>query len=173
MRVLAHRFYSVPANVAADSITREEPPFGLVHSPPFAQNFEELRGEHDIAIFGTFTLSDSDEHSLAVDIGDLQADRLRDAQSGGVAGRQDRAMLDAPHTGQKLQNFFLSQDHRQLLRFFGRWNYFFQVPSPMERDFIEETKSRYSDDNRAWSELPFVREINLVRANLLRSQYLG
>jgi hypothetical protein len=43
----------------------------------------------------------------------------------------------------------------------------------MERDFIEETKSRYSDDNRAWSELPFVREINLVRANLLRSQYLG
>src|SRR5271165_4658904 len=144
MRVLAHRFYSVPANVAADSITREEPPFGLVHSPPFAQDFEEL-----------------------------QADRLRDAQSGGVAGRQDRAMLDAPHTGQKLQNFFLSQDHRQLLRFFGRWNYFFQVPSPMERDFIEETKSRYSDDNRAWSEHPFVREINLVRANLLRSQYLG
>jgi len=70
MRVLAHRFYSVPANVAADSITREEPPFGLVHSPPFAQNFEELRGEHDIAIFGTFTLSDSDEHSLTVDIGD-------------------------------------------------------------------------------------------------------
>ena len=60
----------------------------------------------------------SDEHSLTVDIGDLQADRLRDAQSGGVAGRQDRAMLDAPHTGQKLQNFFLSQDNRQLLRFF-------------------------------------------------------
>src|ERR1700739_4109301 len=78
----------------------------------------------------------------------------------------------APHTGQKLQNFFLSQDHRQLLRFFGCWNYFFQVPSPMERDFVKETKSRYGDDNRAWSELPFVREVNLVRANLLRSQYL-
>src|SRR5271166_1329829 len=142
--------------------------------PKFGPSTRSLcSGEHDIAIFLPFTLSDSDEHSLTVDIGDLQADRLRDAESGGVAGRQDRAMLDAPHTGQKLQNFFLSQDHRQLLRFFGRWNYFFQVPSPMERDFIEETKSRYSDDNRAWSEHPFVREINLVRANLLRSQYLG
>jgi len=29
---------------------------------------------------------------------DLQADRLRDAQSGSVAGRKDRAMLDTPHT---------------------------------------------------------------------------
>jgi hypothetical protein len=42
----------------------------------------------------------------------------------------------------------------------------------MERDFVEETKSRYGYDNRAWSEFPFVREIDLVRANLLRSQYL-
>ena len=75
--------------------------------------------------FLPFTLLNSDEHSLTIDIGDLQADRLRDAQSGGVAGRQDRAMLEASHTGQKLQNFFLSQDNRQLLRFFGRWNYFF------------------------------------------------
>src|SRR5260370_10774547 len=51
MRLLAHRFYSVPADVALHSITREEPPFGLVHSPPVAQDFEELWGEHDIAIF--------------------------------------------------------------------------------------------------------------------------
>ena len=35
----------------------------------------------------------------------------------------------------------------------------------MERDFVKETKSRYGDDNRAWSQLPFVREINLVRAD--------
>ena len=173
MRLLASLLYGEPGDVAADSITWEEPPFGLVHSPPGAQDFEELWGEHDIAIFLSLTLLDTDDHSLTIDIGNLQADRLRDAQSGGVAGRQDRAMLDAPHTGQKLQNFFLSQDDRQLLRFFGCWNYFFQVPSPMERDFVKETKSRYGDDNRAWSELPFVREINLVRANLLRSQYLG
>ena len=88
--------------------------------------------------FLPLTLLDTDDHSLTIDIGNLQADRFRDAQSGGVAGRQDRAMLDAPHTGQKLQHFFLSQDDRQLLRFFGCWNYFFQVPISMERDFVEE-----------------------------------
>jgi hypothetical protein len=99
MRLLASLLYGEPGEVAADSITREKPPFGLVHSPPGTQNFEELWGEHDIAISGPFTLLDTDEHSLTIDIGDLQADRLRDAQSGGVAGRQDRAMLDTPHTG--------------------------------------------------------------------------
>src|ERR1700676_1918735 len=170
MRLLARLLYGESADVAADSITREEPTFGLVHSPPGAQDFEELWGEHDIAIFLPLTLLDTHHHSLTIDIGNLQADRLRDAKSGGVAGRQDRAMLDAPHTGQKLQNFFLSQDYRQLLRFFGCWNYFFQVPSPMERDFVEEAQSRYGDDNRTWSELPFVREIDLVRADVLRSQ---
>jgi hypothetical protein len=108
MRLLARLLYGEPGDVAADSITWEEPPFGLVHSPPGAQDFEELWGEHDIAISGTFTLLDTDEHSLTIDIGDLQTDCLRDAQSGGVTGRQDRAMLDAPHTGQKLPNFFLS-----------------------------------------------------------------
>jgi hypothetical protein len=51
MRPLASLLYGESADVAADSITREEPPFGLVHSPPGAQDFEELWGEHDIAIF--------------------------------------------------------------------------------------------------------------------------
>jgi hypothetical protein len=70
MRVLANRFYSVPADVAAGSIAREEPPFGLFHSPPVAQDLEELWGEHDIAIFLSLAELDSDEHSLTIDIGD-------------------------------------------------------------------------------------------------------
>ena len=157
MRLLASLLYGGSGDVAADSITREEPPFGLFHWPPVAQDLEELWGEHDIAIFLSLAELNSDEHSLTVDIGDLQADRLRDAQSGGVAGRQDRAMLDAPHTGQKLQNFFLSQDNRQLLRLLGHRNNFFQAPILMKCDFVEETKRRYGDDDRARSELLFVR----------------
>jgi hypothetical protein len=53
MRPLASLLYGESADVAADSITREEPPFGLVRSPPGAQDFEQLWGEHDIAISGT------------------------------------------------------------------------------------------------------------------------
>jgi hypothetical protein len=39
----------------------------------------------------------------------------------------------------------------------------------MEYDFVEEAKARNGDDNRAWSELSFVRQVDLVGANLLRS----
>jgi hypothetical protein len=42
MGLLASLLYGAPRDVAADSITREEPPFGLVHSPPGAQDFEEF-----------------------------------------------------------------------------------------------------------------------------------
>ena len=52
MRLLASLLYGEPGDVAADSITWEEPPFGLVHSPPGAQDFEEFWGEHDITISG-------------------------------------------------------------------------------------------------------------------------
>ena len=51
MRLLASLLYGEPGDVAADSITWEEPPFGLVYWPPGAQDFEELWGEHNIAIF--------------------------------------------------------------------------------------------------------------------------
>ena len=50
MRLWASLLYGEPGDVAADSITWKEPPFGLVHSPPVAQDFEQLRREHDIAI---------------------------------------------------------------------------------------------------------------------------
>jgi hypothetical protein len=51
MRLLARPLYSVPADVALHSIAREEPFLGLFQWPPVAEHFEQLWGEHDIAIF--------------------------------------------------------------------------------------------------------------------------
>ena len=45
--------------------------------------------------FLPLALFHSNDHSLTIDIGHLQADSLGDAQSSRVADRQDRAMLDA------------------------------------------------------------------------------
>jgi hypothetical protein len=97
MRLLARPLYGVPVDVAAGCITGEEPPLGSFHSPPLTQGLQQLWGKHDIAIHPPFALFDSDDHSLTIDIGDLQADSLGDAQSGSVADRQDRSMLDTPH----------------------------------------------------------------------------
>jgi hypothetical protein len=41
----------------------------------------------------------------------------------------------------------------------------------MKRDFVEEAKSGYGDEDGTGSQLLFVGQVDLVRANLLRSQY--
>src|SRR5258706_16127612 len=105
MRLLTRPLYAVPADVAVDCIAGEEPPLGAVHSPPVAQALQQLWGKHDIAIHLPFALFDSDDHALTIDIGDLQADSLRNAQSCSLAVSEDRAMLDTPHRTQKPQNF--------------------------------------------------------------------
>jgi hypothetical protein len=155
-RLLARLLYGAPADMVVDLIAREEPPLGSVHSPPVAQDLQQLWRKHDIAVYASFALFDSDNHSFAIDIGDFQADSFRDAQPRRVAGGQNRAMLDIPHTTQKLQNFFRTGDNGQLLGFLGAWNDFRQAPILMKRDFVKETQSCYGEDDRAWSELPFV-----------------
>src|SRR6516165_4171230 len=44
---------------------------GLFTRQPGTQDFQQLWGKHDIAIFLPFALFDSNDHSFAVDIGDL------------------------------------------------------------------------------------------------------
>src|SRR6516162_6856729 len=95
MRLLARVPHRLPSDVTLDSIAREEPLLGLVHWPPATQDLEQLWRKHDVAIFLPLALFDSNDHSLAVDIGHFQADSLGDAQPGSVANRQDRAMLEA------------------------------------------------------------------------------
>jgi hypothetical protein len=97
--------------------------------------------------FLPFALFDSNDHSLAVDVGDFQADSLRDAQPGSVTGRQNGAMLDALYAAQELQDLLRTQDDRQLLRLLRRRDNFFQAPILMQRDFVEEAKSGYRGED--------------------------
>ena len=39
----------------------------------------------------------------------------------------------------------------------------------MKRDFVEEAKSGYRDEDGTGSQLPFVCQVDLVRANFLRA----
>jgi hypothetical protein len=41
-------------------------------APIDAQSIEEVRAEHDVAVFATFASSDANDHALAVDISGLQ-----------------------------------------------------------------------------------------------------
>ena len=94
-RLLAGMLDGVLADVAGRECRLGTASLGPCHAPPVAaQRLQQLGREHDVAIFLSLALFDTDDHALAVDVGGLQADGLGDAQAGGVAGGQDRAMLE-------------------------------------------------------------------------------
>src|ERR1700730_9055671 len=106
--------------------------------------------------FLPFALFDSNDHSFAIDVGDFQAGSLRNAQSRSVAGRQDRAMLDALNEAYELQYFFGTQDNRQRLRLLGRRDDVFETPIPMKCDFVKKTQGRDGGQDGTDNQLLFV-----------------
>ena len=88
----------------------EEPFFRAKGSPVAAQDLQQLGREHHIPIFTAFAELHADNHPPAVNAGGLQADGFRNAQTCGVAGGQDHAMLGVSHAVKEMHNFFRAQD---------------------------------------------------------------
>src|ERR1039458_4318610 len=57
-----------------------------------AQSFQQDGTEHDISVLTAFPAADVDDHSSAVDIGDLQASQLGAPYPGAIEGHQHNAM---------------------------------------------------------------------------------
>src|SRR5215471_2629643 len=51
---------------------KEPAGFSWQPAPVLAQFFEQLRTEHDLAVFPTFSSANVNHHALAIDIADLQ-----------------------------------------------------------------------------------------------------
>jgi hypothetical protein len=147
-------------------IAGKEPVFRPFHSPPGSQDLQQFWGEHDVAILHSLALLDSQDHALAIDGGGCKSDGFGDAQAGGVAGGQDGTVLPAPHTGQKLQDFLGTEDHRQGLRPFRSGDDVGEGPVLFESDFIQEAKRGNGNEDRTGSQLLFLRQVDLIGTNL-------
>src|SRR6266487_3173912 len=58
------------------ALTREEPPSRLVPLPVGTQRLQERGGEHHVPILATFAALHTDHHTVAVDVGELEAQHL-------------------------------------------------------------------------------------------------
>ena len=88
----------VPRQSLADrlpgTIAGKQPVRRPAHAPPRRASISSNFGrEHHVAILLALPLLDAQDHPLAVDVGGRELNGFGDAQAGGVAGRQDRAML--------------------------------------------------------------------------------
>ncbi len=118
---------------------------GSFYSPPVAQDVQQLRREHDVAILLPFALFDPDDHPFAINVGDFQSDGLGDSQASRVAGGQDRPMFDTRYAGEELEHFFGAEDED-----------LFQAPRFVECGFVEEPQSGHCDEDGSGCQLPFI-----------------
>ena len=82
-------------------------------APVRAQDRQQLRREHDVAVAPALALADVDGHPGAVDVADLEPDGLGDAQAGGVDRGQQRAHLPVGDGGQQARDLVLGEDGGQ------------------------------------------------------------
>jgi hypothetical protein len=76
--------------------------------PPFAQQFEQLRGEHDVAIPLPLAPLDPKRHALAVDVGHLQRHDLGHAQACAVGDGERGLDLEAGRSFEEARHLLLA-----------------------------------------------------------------
>lgn len=85
-------------------------------APVGAQDAQQLSRQHDGAVLAALAVLDPDHHPHAVDVADLQADRLGRPQTRRRGRRQRGTGLQARHRLEKAHHFIGVQHHRQLAR---------------------------------------------------------
>ena len=149
---------------------RKQPVLGTRQPPVGAQDRQELRRQHHVALLAALAVLDADHHPAAVDVGDPEAGDLRHAQPGRVGGRQRGAGLQARDGLEEPHHLVGAQHHRQPPRLAGVGDPLGDLRHP-ERDAIEEPQRRHRlVEARPGHALR--REVDLIGANVLQRQRL-
>ncbi len=87
-------------------------PLRLAFPPPGAQELEQCRREHGVAVALALALLDADHPALAVDVGHCQMNHLAGAQTGAVGDAECGLVLQAAGRLEQLGDLLNAQDHR-------------------------------------------------------------
>src|SRR6266481_9407799 len=90
-------------------IAWEEPDLRAHRIPVFAQDYQQLGRQHDVAVLAPLALHHADDHPPAINGAGFQTDGFGDAQAGSVAGGQDRSMFQAFDAAEKTQNLLAAE----------------------------------------------------------------
>ena len=84
------------------------------NAPPRAQDIEQQRRQHRLAILAPLALLDAEQHARAVNIGDLQRHDFGGPESRAIGDAQRRLVLGAGRRVEEAGDFILGQDRGQL-----------------------------------------------------------
>src|SRR5215831_8993316 len=113
-------------------------------APPFAQYLEKIGRENDIPVLLALALFDPDDHSVAVDIGELERYDLRGSQAGGVSQAQERLVLDVRRRGEQSADLFRAENNGEAARLTGRHDALGKIGA-LQRNLEEEPQGSGTD----------------------------
>src|ERR1700730_1711197 len=137
--------------------------------PMCTQFHEQLCTEHDIAISASLAALNVNHHALAVDVTDFQVRQLGVPRTRGVERHQQNAMVGSERSIDESCDFFLAQDRRKVKCSF-RVGSLGDAPGFLESLGIEKPESRQMLRNGARRQLPLLKQLGLVFANVSRPQ---
>lgn len=85
--LLASMLHRIGADVASGNVARKKPRLGPFKSPPLTDNFQQLGGEHHVAILLPLTLLNANHHPSTVNVANLESNGFRDPQPRAIATR--------------------------------------------------------------------------------------
>jgi hypothetical protein len=153
--------------------SREPPGPGACALPVRSQPFQAPCGQGHQAVFAPLALADPDQHTLGVDVRDLEMGSFPEAQSTGVDHLQTQSCFRVDYRAQQQADFLQTQHDGQFLA----------VPRPSEREdrprslqghLIEKPDAIEVDAEGTLGDLLVIEEIEkilpeLIFAELIRS----
>ena len=136
-----------------------------------SQRGQQIRAEHDIAIFASLASLNMDHHAPAVDIGDLEKGQSGSPHSSAVQRHQDGVMKRTRRSVDQTGNFVLAQNDGQLYPPFWVWR-FFDVPGSFQGPGEEETERGDSLAHGVVSEFPDTEHVCCKFADFLRAELI-
>ena len=98
---------------------REKPFRRTMNAPVVTQHLKRPRREHDVAVLEHLSLLDADDHSLAVDVGDLEMTEFGNAQARGVDEGKHDTVFEVVHAFEKTRHLARAEHHGQALGLAG------------------------------------------------------
>ena len=149
----------------------KQPVFRLQPVPIDSQPFQQHRGQTDVAWNAAFRVANMNEHSLAVNVADLEMAQFVTAQSSGIQRGEDGPVLQVGGVIQNAGDFLRAQHDRQLQSFLDPDDVLFE-PGSFEHGDVQKPERGAIQLNGAGSGLAVVDEVQEELANLLRPQLI-
>jgi hypothetical protein len=137
-----------------------------------AEDVEEARGEHGVAVFVTFALLDAEEHAAGIDVGDFEGEGFGDAESGSVAEHEGGAVLEGGDVIEEGEDLFVAEDYGEFVGSAGAREVLFG-PGHFEGSEVEELDGTEILVDGFDGEFAFVEEVELVLADGFEVELVG